>query len=145
MRRHLPVLALLVALACGCGSAQAPAAEEDFDPAAFEDFPLYDVGQSFEDAPLASVSRRPGYVEFRYGSDSRLLLQIWPGCVRNPLLRQGALLEGHRVEGQLLLREATVYVLEGGSRVEVPTEGATVVVRAEGPEDAKQAVEALEG
>jgi hypothetical protein len=142
---RLAALLLLAALACGCGAAPGPGSEEVSDPAAFEDFPLYDIGDAFEDTPLESVSRRPGYVEFRYGSDSRLLLQIWPGCVRNPMLREGVLLEGARIEQELRLRGATVYVFEGGGRVEIPTRGATIVVRTHGLREAKLAVQALEG
>jgi hypothetical protein len=145
VRLRLAALLLLAALACGCGAARGPGSEEVFDPAVFEDFPLYDVGEAFEDTPLENVSRRPGFIEFRYGSDSRLLLQIWPGCVRNPLLREGVLLESHTVERELRLRGATAYVFEGGGRVEIPTRGATVVIRAHGLREAKLAVQALEG
>lgn len=144
MRTRLALL-LLALLACGCGAAPGPGSGELDDPSTYEDFPLYDVGDAFEDEPLESVWRRPGFVEFAYGSDARLLVQIWPGCVRNPMLREGVLLEGHRLERELRLREATAYVFEDGNRLEIPTRGATIVLRARGLREAKLAARALEG
>src|SRR5687767_9247936 len=88
------LVASLAALACACGAAPRSGAGELEDHAAFKDFPLYALGDSFDGAALNSVRRRPGYVEFTYGSDPPLLVQVWPGCVRTPLLRPGVLVEG---------------------------------------------------
>jgi hypothetical protein len=55
------------------------------------------------------------------------------------------LVEGEAYKGTFQARGATVYEFENGARVEVPLEGATVVVRAGSQGDADEAVNALEG
>jgi hypothetical protein len=149
---HKKTVVLLLALLCvaaaaasGCGSAAGPATGTLDDPEAFEDFPLYDLGDEFEGAPLEAARSRPGFVEFAYGSEPRVLVQVWPACVRNPLLRPEVLLEGHRLERELMLRGARAYVFEGGRRLEVATREATVVIRAADLREARRAARALEG
>jgi hypothetical protein len=141
---RIGALLLLAVLAGGCGAAPGGGSGELEDPSEFRDFPLYALGEDFDGAPLESVRRRPGFVEFAYGSEP-LLVQVWPSCVRNPLLRAGALVEGSRFERELAVRGTTAYVYDGGTRIEVATEGATVVVRARDLRQARHAVRALEG
>lgn len=135
----------LAALACACGAASRSAVGELDDPAGFKDFPLYALDDSFEDASLDLVRKRPGFVEFAYDSDPPLLVQVWPGCVRTPLLRPGVLVEGVAFERTVTVRGATAYVFEQGRRLELPLRGATVVIRARGLREARQAAQALEG
>jgi hypothetical protein len=137
------LLATLVVATSGCGSApeQEPGG---FDPQSFDAFPLYAPGGDLADS-LESVRRRPGYIEFRYSSEPPLRVEVWPGCVRTPFLRPGVLVEGDAYERMLRTREATAYSFENGLRLEVPLEGATVVMRAGNRGDADEAVKALEG
>jgi hypothetical protein len=145
VRACLSALLFLAVVACGCGAVQGPGSAELADPVSFEDFPLYDLGDEFAGAPLEAVRSRPGFVEFAYGSEPRVLVQIWPACVRNPLLRPGVLVEGHRLERELALRGARAYVFEGGRRLEVAIRGATVVIRAGDLREARRAARELEG
>jgi hypothetical protein len=137
------LLATLVVAAFGCGSApeQEPGG---LDPQSFDAFPLYAPGGDFADS-LEVVRQRPGYIEFRYSSEPPLRVEVWPGCVRTPVLRPGVLIEGEAYGGTFLVRGATAYEFENGVRVEVPLDGATVVVRAQDRRDARRAVKALQG
>lgn len=137
------LLATVAVAASACGSA--PEREPGgLDAKSFDAFPLYAPGGDFADS-LDVVRRRPGYVEFRYSSDPPLRVEVWPGCVRTPVLRPNVLVEGEALERTITVRGAAAYAFEGGLRLEVPLEGATVVVRAQTRRDARQAVNALEG
>jgi hypothetical protein len=137
------LLATLVVATSGCGSAPAHEAG-GLDPESFDAFPLYAPGGDFAES-LEVVRQRPGYVEFRYSSEPPLRVEVWPGCVRTPYLRPGVLVEGEAYEGTFHSRGATAYEFENGVRVEVPLDGATVVVRAQARRDARRAVKALQG
>jgi hypothetical protein len=141
----LVLIAALAALASGCGAAPHSEAAQVDNPEEFKGFPLYALGDSFEGASLQLVRKRPGFVEFTYGSEAPLLVQVWPGCVRTPLLRPGVLVEGSAFERTILVRAATAYVFEEGKRLELPLRGATVVIRASDLRQARQAARALEG
>jgi hypothetical protein len=148
VRTRLSGLLLLISLsavACGCGAPARSGSEVLEDPESFDAFPLYSLGDSFGEASLEIVRRRPGFVEFVYGSGPPVLVHVWPGCVRNPYLRPGVLVEGSAFERTLLLRGATAYVFEGGRRLEIPTRGATVVLRARDLSEARRAARQLEG
>ena len=136
---------LLAVLACACGAAPGSGPGGLDEPEAFEEFPLYALGDDFEGASLEKVRERPGFVEFAYGSHRALLVQVWPGCVRTPHLRPDVLVEGAAFERTVAVRGATAYVFEQGRRLEVPLRGATVVIRAHDLREAKHAARALEG
>jgi hypothetical protein len=142
---RLLLVAALAALACGCGAAPRGEAGQTDEPKEFKGFPLYALGDSFEGASLELVRRRPGFVEFRYGSEPTLLVQVWPGCVRSPLLRPEVLVEGSAFERTIFVRGATGYVFEEGKRLELPLRGATVVIRARDLREARRAARSLEG
>jgi hypothetical protein len=142
---RLLLAASLVVLVSACGESQQTVPGQLPEPEEFQGFPLYAPGKSFEDAPLETVRRRPGYVEFTYGSDPPLRVQVWPGCVRNPLLRPDVLVEGAAFERTIVVRGATAYVFQQGRRLEVPLRGATVVIRARDLREARRAARALEG
>jgi hypothetical protein len=55
------------------------------------------------------------------------------------------LVEGEAYEGTFHARGATAYEFENGARVEVPLDGATVVVRTQDRRNARRAVKALQG
>jgi hypothetical protein len=141
----LVLVAALAALACGCGAVPRGEAGQIADPKEFKGFPLYAPGDSFEGASLELVRPRPGFVEFTYGSEAPLLVQVWPGCVRNPLLRPGVLVEGSAFERKIFVRGATAYVFEEGTRLELPLRDATVVIRASDLREAREAARSLEG
>jgi hypothetical protein len=65
--------------------------------------------------------------------------------VRTPLLRQGVLVEGESYERTIVVRRAAAYAFDAGRRLDVPLEGATVVVRAHTRRAAREAAGALEG
>jgi hypothetical protein len=141
-RAGLLFVSLIVFSACGSVQGQDPGALEN--PESFDAFPLYAPGDPFEES-LATVRRRPGYVEFRYESDPPLRVEVWPGCVRNPVLRPGMLVEGEAFEQVIPVRRARGYTFEAGRRIEVPLVEATVVVRAGNRRQAREAARALEG
>jgi hypothetical protein len=145
MRARLAGSLLLCLLAAGCGAApgHSPGELQGFE--SFETFPLYALGESFQDAQLQAAHQRPGYVEFLYEPEPRVSVQVWPGCVRTPLLRPGVLIEGEAFERTLSIREAPAYAFDGGRRLELPLEGATVVVRADTQRTARQAAGELAG
>ena len=106
------LLATLVVAASGCGTA--PEREPGgLDPQSFDAFPLYAPGGDFADS-LEVVRQRRGYVEFRYSSEPPLRVEVWPGCVRTPVLRPGMLVEGEAYEGTFHARGATAYEFENG-------------------------------
>jgi hypothetical protein len=141
-RAGLLLVSLIVFSACGSVQGQDAGAVDD--PESFDAFPLYAPGDPFKES-LATVRRRPGYVEFRYDSDPPLRVEVWPGCVRNPVLRPGMLVEGEAFEQVTLVRRARGYTFEAGRRIEVPLAEATVVVRAATRRQAREAARALEG
>ena len=139
----LLLLGLLIAAGCGADPSSVAGGLQSFET--FDAFPLYAPGDSFGDSELELVRRRPGYVEFRYAAEPPLRVEVWPGCVRTPLLRQGVLIEGEPYERTIVVRRATAYAFDAGRRLEVPLEGATVVVRAHTRRVAREAAGALEG
>jgi hypothetical protein len=139
----LLLLGLLIAAGCGADPNSEAGGLKSFET--FDAFPLYAPGDSFGDAELEQVRRQPGYVEFRYAAERPLRVEVWPGCVRTPFLRQGVLVEGEPYERTIVVRRATAYAFDAGRRLEVPLEGATVVVRAQTRRAAREAVGALEG
>jgi hypothetical protein len=141
-RFGLLLVSLIVLSACGSVQDRDPGGLEN--PESFDAFPLYAPGDPFEET-LESVRRRPGYVEFRYASDPPLRVEVWPGCVRSPVLRPGTLVEGEAFERTIPVRGAKGYAFDAGRRLEVPLADATVVVRAGTPRDALRAARALEG
>jgi hypothetical protein len=139
----LLLLGLLIGSGCGADPSGEAGGLQKFE--GFDAFPLYAPGDSFGDFELEVVRRRPGYVEFRYASEPPLRVEVWPGCVRTPWLREGVLVEGEPYERTIVVREATAYAFDGGRRLEVPLEGATVVVWAHRHRVAREAARALEG
>jgi hypothetical protein len=145
MRTCLAALLLLCLLTAGCGAAPGNSPGEFQGLESFETFPLYALGESFQDSKLEVARQRPGYIEFVYEPEPRVSVQVWPGCVRTPLLRPGVLIEGEAFERTLSIREAQAYAFDGGRRLELPLEGATVVVRADTRRPAREAAGALAG
>jgi hypothetical protein len=139
----LLLLGLLIAAGCGADPNREAGRLQSFET--FDAFPLYAPGDSFGDLELELVRRRPGYIEFRYAAEPPLRVEVWPGCVRTPLLRQGVLVEGESYERTIVVRRATAYAFDAGRRLEVPLEGATVVVRAHTRRVAREAAGALKG
>ena len=142
--RRFGLLLVSLIFLSACGSVQNPDPGGLEDPESFDAFPLYAPGDPLEET-LETVRRRPGYVEFRYASDPPVRVEVWPGCVRNPVLRPGMLVEGEAFERTVRVRGAQGYAFEAGRRLEVPLVDATVVVRAETPRAALRAARALEG
>jgi hypothetical protein len=174
------LLGLLVGLVLGGGIATlaySAAAGEDAAPldadhsdltiqgaAAFPDFPLYAVGQSFEGHPLTGMTRRlearvapdpvrANFVGFRYGdctptSDAGcpapLEIQVWPACERN-LSSYSLTPEGAPLPHELMqVRGVPAALFEGGQRLELYTGSVSVVMFGSGKEQLLRAAAALE-
>jgi hypothetical protein len=173
------ILGLLAGLVLGGGvatlaySAAAGGDRPEFDAAhsdltiegaaAFPDFPLYAVGESFEGLPLTGVTRRlearvapdparANFVGFRYGdctpsSDAGcpapLEIQVWPACERNlssySLTPAGDPLPHER----LTVRGVPAASFEGGQRLEIYTGSVSVVLFGAGEAQLLRAAEAL--
>jgi hypothetical protein len=124
---------------------------------AFGEFPVYDVGATFDGLPRTAVLRRVGagvnYVSAIYGdctpaSDEGcappLEIQSWPACLRNPGIyaRQGPM--GLNSVAATVRGVPGAY-FEDGTRLEVQPGDATVVVFAPDKEAVDRAAAALRG
>jgi hypothetical protein len=150
MRRRTGVLALALGLgllsvvalataasgpAAGTRAArEASAAREAL--AGFDAFPLYDAGTRVDGLPLAAVLRRDDtaeFVSFVYGDCTAhddagcappAEIQVWPACRRNLALYES---DGGAPE-RAVVRGVTAGSFDEGTRLELETRGATIVV-----------------
>jgi hypothetical protein len=121
-------LALLIA---GSGSAGAGTPSETF--------PLYWAGERVDDLPLAAVLRRDDtarYVSFVYGdcearSDAGCAppaeIQVWPSCLRNLALYDDPQ-SSVGSDGPISVRGVPAASFDEGTRLELETDGSTIVV-----------------
>jgi hypothetical protein len=135
MRRAASILlgilssALLVAAGAGLAGAGPPS----------EAFPLYSAGERVDELPLAAVLRRDDtarYVSFVYGdcvasSEAGCAppaeIQVWPACRRNLALYDGAASGGAPAE-RFTVRGVPAALFDDGTRLELETDGSTIVV-----------------
>ena len=181
MRRQLVILAAFAALAAGAvaaamllatgsradvpasaGAAGAPRSTFSRTEArGFTEFPLYDLGDSFEGLPLTAVLRRrdkpypgepirPNNVAFIYGdcqagNDSGcappLEVKTWPACVRNPSVYD---IPGGADE-RATVRGVPARFYERWTRLELSTGRVTVVLYGTGRRDLLRAAARLRG
>jgi len=104
-----------------------------------ETFPLYSAGERFEDLPLVALLRRDDtaqYVSFVYGdctasSDTGCAppaeIQVWPSCRRNFALYEDSGPSVPSVE-RITIRGVPAALFDDGTRLELETDGSTVVV-----------------
>jgi hypothetical protein len=131
--------------------------------AAFPDFSLYAVGQSFEGSALTGITRRveartppdrvrANFVGYRYGDcvvvsgegcPAPLEIQVWPACERNlssySLTPAGDPLPSER----LTVRGVPAAFFEGGNRLEVYTGSVSIVMFGQGKPQLLRAANAL--
>jgi hypothetical protein len=127
----------------GSGSAgaerQPAAALSPREVRAFDEFPLYDAGERVDGLPLVAVLRRDDtakYVSFVYGDclagDERgcappAEIQVWPACRRTLALYDLAASGAPALENATIRGVPAAFV-DGGTQLELETDGATVVV-----------------
>lgn len=109
---------------------------------AFEEYPLYNAGDSADGLPLVAVLRRDDtarYVSFVYGDCATgdeagcappAEIQVWPACRRNLALYDGSRLESPSGE-RTTIRGVPAVSLDDGTRLEIQTGRSTVVVFAD--------------
>lgn len=105
----------------------------------FQDFPVYSAGDSADGIPLTAVLRRSdkaNYISFVYGdcfasSDSPCAppaeVQVWPACIRSLALYDPTV-PGAPTPEPVTIRGVPAAFFEDGSRLEIHTGRATVVV-----------------
>ena len=105
-----------------------------------ETFPLYWVGERVDGLPLAASLRRDDtarYVSFVYGdceasSDAGCAppaeIQVWPSCLRNLALYDDPQASVGRPPGRIAVRGVPAAFFDDGTRLELETEGSTIVV-----------------
>ena len=137
------VLALVVFAGAGAGSADDPAASPVGritleDARAFEEYPLYFAGDRVDGHALVAVVRRSGaaeFVSFIYGDCTPageegcappLEIQVWPACRRHLALYEAS--PGTPALERTTVRGVPAALLDGGTRLELQTGRATVVV-----------------
>jgi len=104
-----------------------------------QSFPLYNAGEHVDGFPLAAVLRREdtaNYVSFIYGDcvaeddagcAPPVEIQVWLSCHRNLGLYGGGAVAGAPLE-QIVARGVPALIFDGGTRLELETGRATVVV-----------------
>jgi hypothetical protein len=119
-----------------------------------ENFPLYWAGESVDDLPLTAVLRRDDtarYVSFVYGDceasgDAGCAppaeIQVWPSCLRNIALYDDPRSRVGWVE-RITVRGVPAALFDDGMRLELETEGSTLVVFAHTREGALRIAAAL--
>jgi hypothetical protein len=129
-----------------------PPDAESAAPQSFDGFPVYYLGESFEDLALAEAPPAGDVASFVYGSCEPsgdtgcappLEVQVWPACMRNPAsyeLAPGMPLP-HRED---TVRAVPAAFYEDGSRLELSTGSVTVVIFGE-RDQIVRAAEALRG
>jgi len=139
-------LGLLVLTGAQAGSARddarVPAERFTLDDArAFDEYPLYFAGDRVDGHSLAAVVRRSDtaeFVSFIYGDctpadgmgcASPIEIQVWPACRRHLALYESSP-AGVGVE-RTVVRGAPAAVLDDGTRLELQSGRATIVVFAE--------------
>lgn len=135
------VVAVLVLAGAGSAGDGEPAPRAQFtleDARAFDDHPLYFVGDEVEGFPLVAVLRRSDtadFVSFVYGDCTPdddmgcappLEIQVWPACRRH-LALYGSSPSGPTLE-RTTVRGVPAAVLDGGTRLELQTGRSTIVV-----------------
>lgn len=102
---------------------------------AFDEYPLFDVGERVDGLPLAAVLRRDDtaeYVSFVYGDcvpegdagcPPPAEVQVWPACRRNL-----DLYESPAIAERIVVRGVAGGLFDDGTRLEVETGRATIVV-----------------
>jgi hypothetical protein len=105
----------------------------------FDEFPLYDAGDSVDGLPLVAVRRRDDtadFVSFVYGdchaTDHRGCappgeIQVWPACRRNLGLYESSL-AGAAEPAPAVVRGVPAAFFDDGTRLEIQTGRSTVVV-----------------
>ena len=105
----------------------------------FDEFPLYDAGARVDGLSLVAVRRREDtadFVSFVYGdcaaSDDAgcappAEIQVWPACRRNLALYESSGSDGVAPQ-RVVVRGVTAGLFDEGTRLELETRGATVVV-----------------
>jgi hypothetical protein len=138
-------VALVLALAhAGSGPAGETRSAKDVSAArealrGFDEYPLYDAGERFDGLPLVAVLRRDDtarFVSFVYGDCTAgddagcappAEVQVWPACRRNLAFYDSS--DGDGAVPQLaVVRGVTAGLFDDGTRLELETRGATVVV-----------------
>jgi hypothetical protein len=132
--------------------------------AAFPDFPLYSVGQSFEGLPLTGMTRRlearvapdpvrANFVGFRYGDctpgpdagcPAPLEIQVWPACERNLSSYSLTPLGDPLPHESLSVRGVPAAFFEEGQRLEVYTGSVSVVLFGEDSASLLRAADVLQ-
>lgn len=104
----------------------------------FEEYPLYDAGARVDGLPLVAVLRRhdtADFVSFVYGDCAAAddagcappaEVQVWPACRRNLALYESS--GSDVVLRRAVVRGVTAGLFDDGTRLELETRGATVVV-----------------
>jgi hypothetical protein len=130
----------------------------------FERFPLYSLGESFEGKPLVAVNRNLGPevpeesvrrddIDFIYGTCKSvngsgcvppIEVQVWNACERYKGVYDPAP-DGFGPEATLVVRGVEAALFDEGSRLELYTEAATVVIFGSGRGDVMRAAAALRG
>ena len=112
---------------------------------AFDEFPLYDAGARVDGMPLVAVLRRDDtaeFVSFVYGDcapgdDAGCAppaeIQVWPACRRNLALHEGDDVVGAGVPERMVVRGVAAGSFDEGTRLELETRGATIVVFGDSP------------
>jgi hypothetical protein len=120
----------------------------------FDQYPLYDAGARVDGLPLVAVLRRDDsarFVSFVYGDclagdDAGCAppaeVQVWPACRRNLALYDSSSGDGV-VPERLVVRGVTAGLFDEGTRLELETRGATVVVFGDSPERVLRVANAL--
>jgi len=141
----VPGLLFALALAsAGAGPAGETRAARDASAARetlreFDEFPLYDAGGRVDGLPLVAVHRRNDtaeFVSFVYGDCAAggdagcappAEIQVWPACRRSLALYGPGEVDGVAPE-PVVLRGVGGALFDEGTRLELETRGATVVV-----------------
>ena len=138
----LSAFAILILGAAAGGAAPARAIPFGLEDLSAED-PLYFAGDRLEGLPLTAVLRRSDtaeYVSFVYGDcvpegdagcAPPVEIQVWPACRRH-LALYGLAPPGPALV-RTTIRGVPVALLDGGTRLELQTGRATVVVFADSP------------
>jgi hypothetical protein len=139
----LPIVGLAQA-AAGPGSARAPVVGREVSAArealrSFDAYPLFDAGERVNGLPLTAVLRRDDsarFVSFVYGDCAAgddagcappAEVQVWPSCRRNLDLYATADTSDSARE-RIVVRGVPAALFEDGTRLEVETGRATIVV-----------------
>lgn len=121
----------------------------------FSHFPLYNAGESVDGYPLVAVLHEPRQdtVDFIYGDcvvplgseggcSPPVEVQVWPACFRNPSLYKSRFSPPFE---KTTVRGVPAEVFEGGTRMELHTGKATVVIFAASQAKVMDVARALRG